>query len=73
MLSFVTRPMGQHARGQRDPDLREVVHADFSDLSSLASASAGHGACIGCLGVTAMGTAIPGRAIPKLGGVDDRA
>ncbi len=50
VLSVVRRPTGAG-----DPKLTEVVHADFTDLSSLAADLAGVDACFYCLGVSSVG------------------
>jgi uncharacterized protein YbjT (DUF2867 family) len=41
--------------GRTDPKLRELVHADFTDLSAVAGEFAGYDACLYCLGVSSTG------------------
>lgn len=41
--------------GFTHPKLREVVHADFHDLSAIQSQLAGYDACFFCLGVSSLG------------------
>lgn len=41
--------------GQPHEKLREVVHADFTDFSAIAGEFDGAGACLFCLGVSAVG------------------
>lgn len=41
--------------GVDHPKLKEVLHADFFDLSSIASQLAGYDACFFCLGVSSVG------------------
>jgi len=43
------------ATGQRDAKLREIVHQDFLDFSSVAAELTGLDACFYCLGVTSAG------------------
>jgi len=43
------------ATGKSDPKLREIVHADFTDLSAIESELAGYDACFYCLGVSSVG------------------
>jgi uncharacterized protein YbjT (DUF2867 family) len=47
--------VGRAATGQDHPKLREIVHKDLSDVSSLAGEMAGHDACFFCLGVSSAG------------------
>jgi uncharacterized protein YbjT (DUF2867 family) len=47
--------VGRAATGQAHPKLREIVHADLSDVSSLAGELAGADACFFCLGVSSAG------------------
>ena len=47
--------VGRAATGQTHPKLREIVHADLSDVSSLAGEMAGADACFFCLGVSSAG------------------
>jgi uncharacterized protein YbjT (DUF2867 family) len=47
--------VGRAATGQAHPKLREVVHRDFSDFSSIAGDLAGFDACFFCLGVSSAG------------------
>ena len=50
VLALTRKPLGlQH------PKLREVIHADFYDLSSVEAALAGYNACFFCLGVSSVG------------------
>src|SRR5581483_100868 len=48
--SIVRAPSGRH-----DPKLREIVHHDFFDFSSLGDALSGVDACFYCLGATSAG------------------
>jgi len=41
--------------GFTHPKLREIVHADFHDLSAIQSQLAGYDACFFCLGVSSLG------------------
>lgn len=41
--------------GFTHPKLREIVHADFHDLSAIQSQLAGYAACFFCLGVSSLG------------------
>ncbi len=41
--------------GIAHPKLKEIIHANFFDLSSLASQLIGYNACFYCLGVTSLG------------------
>jgi uncharacterized protein YbjT (DUF2867 family) len=41
--------------GQQHPKLREIVHKDFFDFSSIESELAGFDACFSCLGVSSAG------------------
>lgn len=52
VVSVVRKPTGA-----ADPKLREVVHADFTDLTALMPDFAGTDACFYCLGVSAVGMA----------------
>jgi len=47
--------IGRSATGRTHPKLREIVHADFFDLSPVRSEYASCDACFFCLGVTAVG------------------
>jgi len=53
----VTRVLAvvRSATGQRDPKLRELVHADMADLSGIAGELSGYDACFFCLGVSSAG------------------
>ena len=50
VLSIGRRPLGQ-----QNAKLREIVHADIADLSSIADQVTGYDACFFCLGVTSVG------------------
>lgn len=50
VLSIVRR-----STGQQHPKLREIVHQDFLDFSSLESDLSGYDACFFCLGVSSAG------------------
>ncbi|MYS24883.1 Uncharacterized conserved protein YbjT, contains NAD(P)-binding and DUF2867 domains [Streptomyces sp. DvalAA-14] len=50
VVAVVRRPLRR-----ADPRLREVAHADFTDLSPVAGELAGADACFYCLGVSAAG------------------
>jgi uncharacterized protein YbjT (DUF2867 family) len=41
--------------GVSHPKLKEIIHKDFSDISSIANQLKGYNSCYFCLGVTAMG------------------
>jgi uncharacterized protein YbjT (DUF2867 family) len=43
------------ATDQRNDKLREIVHADFSDLEAIEGELAGYDACFYCLGVSSVG------------------
>lgn len=45
--------------GQRHPKLHEIVHADFSDFSTIADRLSGCDACFFCLGVSSAGMGEP--------------
>lgn len=47
--------VGRSRLGVEHPKLREVAHADFTDLSPIAGELAGADACFYCLGVSASG------------------
>jgi uncharacterized protein YbjT (DUF2867 family) len=47
--------IGRRTTGQRDPKLREVVHADLHDLTAIAGDFEGTDACFFCLGVSSVG------------------
>ncbi|MGC1907848.1 MAG: NAD(P)H-binding protein [Candidatus Acidiferrum sp.] len=47
--------IGRSATRQQHPKLREVIHGDLFDLSSIATRLAGYDACFFCLGVTSAG------------------
>lgn len=47
--------IGRTPTGKQDPKLREVLHSDFTDLSSIESELAGYDACFYCLGVSSVG------------------
>jgi len=47
--------IGRSATRQQHPKLREVIHDDLFDLSSIAAQLAGYDACLFCLGVTSAG------------------
>ncbi|MGA2741930.1 MAG: epimerase [Bryobacteraceae bacterium] len=47
--------IGRSATGARDPKLRELVHRDFTDFSSIESQLSGFEACFFCLGVSSVG------------------
>lgn len=41
--------------GVKDPKLKEIIHADFFDLSPIANQLTGYNTCFFCLGVSAVG------------------
>jgi uncharacterized protein YbjT (DUF2867 family) len=41
--------------GRQHPKLREIIHADFSDIAPIAPRLAGYDACFFCLGVSSVG------------------
>ncbi len=47
--------IGRSSVGVADPKLREILHADFFDFTSIAGQFAGFDACFFCLGVSAAG------------------
>jgi uncharacterized protein YbjT (DUF2867 family) len=47
--------LGRRPLGQQNAKLREIVHADIADLSSIADQVTGYDACFFCLGVTSVG------------------
>jgi uncharacterized protein YbjT (DUF2867 family) len=47
--------LGRRPVGQKNAKLREIVHADIADLSSIADQLTGYDACFFCLGVTSVG------------------
>lgn len=49
--------VGRSASGRRDPKMREVVHADLSDLTAVAGEFDSADACFFCLGVSSAGLA----------------
>ncbi|MEU9370901.1 NAD(P)H-binding protein [Streptomyces avermitilis] len=54
VVAVVRRPLGRDAQ-----KLREVVHADFTNLAPVAADLAGADACFYCLGVSAAGRSRP--------------
>jgi len=51
--------IGRSGTGQKHDKLRELVHVDFSDFSSLENELAGYDACFFCLGVSSAGMSEP--------------
>ena len=47
--------VGRSPTGQAHAKLREILHDDFTDFSSIQSRLAGHDACFFCLGVSSIG------------------
>ena len=47
--------IGRGPTGQQHAKLREIVHGDFTDFSSIESELTGYDACFFCLGVTSVG------------------
>ena len=47
--------IGRTRTGQNDPKLREIVHHNFLDFTSLEGEFAGYDACFFCLGITSAG------------------
>lgn len=47
--------VGRSASGQRHPKLKELVQEDVGDLKMIEQELAGYGACLFCLGVSAVG------------------
>src|SRR6185295_18678290 len=45
--------------GVQHPKLKEIIHADFFDLSGIESQLAGYNACFFCLGVSSIGMGEP--------------
>ena len=46
---------GRSASGVSDPKLREIVHADLTDYSTIESQLTGFDACFFCLGISSAG------------------
>jgi nucleoside-diphosphate-sugar epimerase len=51
--------IGRKPSGYIHPKLKEIIHADFLDISSLTSQLTGYNACYFCLGVSAIGKKEP--------------
>ncbi|SHL88637.1 Rossmann-fold NAD(P)-binding domain-containing protein [Hymenobacter psychrotolerans] len=51
--------VSRRASGHTHPKLREILHADFHDLSPIQEQLAGYNACFFCLGVSSMGMKEP--------------
>lgn len=47
--------VGRSATGQRSPKLREIVHADLLDFSTIEKDMTGYDACFFCLGISSLG------------------
>ena len=47
--------VGRSATGQQHPKLREIVHKDFLDFSTIEKDITGYDACFFCLGVSSIG------------------
>jgi uncharacterized protein YbjT (DUF2867 family) len=47
--------IARRTTGKEHPKLREIVHQDFTNFSSLAPELAGYDACLFCLGVSSVG------------------
>lgn len=47
--------IGRTATGQKNPKLREIVHADLLDFSAIEQDMTGYNACFFCLGVSSVG------------------
>ena len=47
--------VGRSSTGMQNPKLREIVHADLEDYTSIAGELAGYDACFFCLGVSSSG------------------
>jgi NAD-dependent epimerase/dehydratase family protein len=47
--------LGRSASGRQDPKLKDLVHADFYDMSAVESQLRGYDACFYCLGVSSVG------------------
>src|ERR1044072_6321525 len=47
--------VGRSPTGQRHAKLREVLHKDFTDFSTIESDLTGYDACFFCLGVSSVG------------------
>jgi len=52
--------VGRSTLGVANPKLREVIHQDFFDFTSIEPALSGYDACFFCLGVSAAGMDAPG-------------
>ena len=51
--------VGRRSCGVSHPKLKEIVHPDFFDLSSIEAQLAGYDACFFCLGVSSVGMSEP--------------
>ena len=51
--------IGRKTCGMSHPKLKEILHADFYDLSPIAEKLAGYNACFFCLGVSSVGMKEP--------------
>lgn len=51
--------VSRRASGRTHPKLREILHADFHDLTPIQEQLAGYNACFFCLGVSSMGMKEP--------------
>jgi uncharacterized protein YbjT (DUF2867 family) len=47
--------IGRSTTGKRDPKLRELMHSDLTDLSSIETELSGYDACFYCLGISSIG------------------
>ena len=47
--------IGRKTCGVQHPKLKEIIHADFFDLSGIENQLAGYNACFFCLGVSSVG------------------
>ena len=47
--------IGRSTTGKRDPKLRELMHGDLADLSSIETELSGYDACFYCLGISSVG------------------
>jgi putative NADH-flavin reductase len=47
--------INRKASGVSHPKLKEIIHADFFDLSAIRDMLTGYNACFFCLGVTSVG------------------
>lgn len=47
--------IGRRPSGKQHPKLKEIIHADFTDVNSIADQLKGYDGCFCCMGVTSVG------------------